>query len=348
MHCFDLARAPLIRATLLRLAAEEHALHLVKHHLVTDGWSEGVLAGELATLYQAYHRGEPSPLPELAIQYADHAAWQRSYLQGAVREELVSYWQQRLRGLQALALPLDHPRPAVRSGRGGEQERRLGEALGRAVRELGRRESATLFMTLLAAWKALLWTWSGARDIAVTTNVAHRDRVEIEPLIGLFTNLLVLRTDLSGDPTFRELLGRVRATTLEAFAHQDLPWAQIEDRCLPGGAEGSGDLLPAGFVLQNFPVEPFALPGLSVRLLELTAEAAPRDLYLLADEDGEDLRLRLLYRQDVFADPTMAALLARLVALLAAVTADLGHLGRPLSELAVDVRRRHAAGGGSR
>jgi amino acid adenylation domain-containing protein len=328
---FDLARAPLFRATLVRLAAAEHALLLVKHHIVTDGWSEGVLARELAALYRAYRQGEPSPLPEPAIQYADYAAWQRSYLQGAVLDELMGFWQERLRGVRALAIPTDHPRPAVRSARSAVHERMLGEALSGALRELGRRESATLFMTLLAAWKVLLALWSGERDIAVATNIAHRDRAEIEPLIGFFTNLLVLRTELAGDPTFRELLGRVRTTTLAAFAHQDAPWTEIQDRCLPGGLEATGTLFPAGFTFQNFPVEPLALPGLRAELLELSSGAGPRDLYLLADEQGRDLRVLLHYRKDVFGGPTMTALLERFVALLAAVTAD---PGRRLSELA--------------
>jgi amino acid adenylation domain-containing protein len=327
---FDLARDRLMRAMLVRLGAAEHALFVVKHHMVTDGWSEGVLAEELSALYQAYADGRPSPLPELPLQYGDFASWQQALLGSGAMAELRRRWRERLHGLVPLALPTDQPRPAVRSVRGGLRQRTTGEALSRAVRQLGRRESASLFMTLLAAWKALLALWTGQRDIALTTNVAHRSRPELFGLIGLFTNLLVLRTELGGDPTFRELLGRVRDTTLDTFADQDLPFVEILDHRLAGAASHDA-LFPAGFVLQNVQPRPLTLPQLATRRFDLVRRTAPRDLILLASEQEAELELMLLYREDIFTAATMDRLLARLVALLEAVCHD---PGRRLSSLA--------------
>jgi len=313
---FDLARGPLLITTLLRLADDEHMLVLVQHHLVTDGWSEGLLSEELAILYRTYVRGEPSPLPELPIQYADFAAWQRQWLQGPVFDELLGYWQQRLHAFKVIAIPTDHPRPAVRSVRGGRYDLRLDGTLSRGLRELGRRENATLFMTLLAVWNTFLRLWTGEVDITLTTNIANRGRAEVEPLIGLFTNVLVLRTDLSGDPSFSELLARVRETTLADFAHQDLPFVEILSRARPGRVSGYNELFPVGFVLQNVPVRPVSFPDLAVRLLDLDSGAVPRDLILIASEDGDEIETSLLYRQDIFEEATIMDLLIRFEELL--------------------------------
>jgi hypothetical protein len=290
--------------------------------MVTDGWSEGVLSTELSLLYPAFLRGEPSPLPELPIQYGDFAAWQREYLRSPLVAELSAYWRRRLAGFAALPLPTDRPRPAVRSIRGSRRYRVLDETLARDLRALGRRENASLFMTLLAAWKALLLRLSGEVDIALTTNLAGRTRAETEGLIGLFTNVLVLRTDLSGDPTFRQLLGRVRESTLDSYAHQDLPFVEILRQLSEERAGSYNELFPVGFVLQNFPQNPLPLPGLAVERLGLAPSTSPRDLILLVAESGEELRAVLLYRQDIFEPKTIEALLERFVALLAAVTED--------------------------
>jgi len=332
---FDLARAPLVKAALLRLSSREHVLFLVLHHIVTDGWSEGVLSEELALLYQASLRGEPSPLPELSIQYADFAAWQREVLRGPVFEKLMGFWLERLRDVPSLAIPTDRPRPAVRSVRGGVCRRRLDEALHRALLQLASREGASPFMILLAAWKAVLFQWTGQPDVALTTNVANRSRSEIERLIGVFTNVLALRTDLAGDPTFRELLQRVRTTTLDAFAHQDLPFIEILSRLRPGCVPSYNEIFPVGFVLQNFPVRQHTLPDLKLEPIDLSSGAAPRDLILVAGAVGADLDLSLVYREDVFEEATIAALLARLEALLrtAVETPEL-----PLSRLFAQVQ----------
>ncbi|HLL48050.1 MAG TPA: condensation domain-containing protein, partial [Longimicrobiaceae bacterium] len=225
---FDLERGPLFRALLLRLGAEEHVLVLCVHHVVSDGWSMGVLFGELSALYGAFARGEPSPLAELPIQYADYAVWQREHLSGEVLERQLAYWTRRLAGAPSLLeLPTDRPRPAAQSFRGARLRFELPAGLVDALGELARREDATLYMVLAAAFQLLLSRWSGQEDLVVGTPVAGRTHPETEGLIGLFANTLALRGDLSGEPTFRELLGRVRESALGAFAHQDLPFEKL-------------------------------------------------------------------------------------------------------------------------
>ena len=209
-HPFDLARGPLVRATLLRLGAGDHVLLLTMHHIVSDGWSMGVFFRELAVLYEAYATGKPSPLPELPVQYADFAQWQRQWLQGEVLAAHLTYWKQHLAGApEVLELPTDRPRPAVQSFRGATYPFTLPPALSTALKTLSQREGVTLFMTLLAAFKTLLHRYTGQGDLVVGAPIANRTRAEIEGLIGFFVNTLVLRTDLSGNPRFGELLGRV-------------------------------------------------------------------------------------------------------------------------------------------
>ena len=230
---FDLERAPLLRARLLRLGESEHWLLLTQHHIATDGWSSGVLRRELSVLYEAFREGKPSPLPELPVQYADYAVWQRDWLRGEVLEEQLSYWKHTLADLPVLELPTDRPRPAVAINRGGHLGFELGEDLARALKELGRREGATLFMTLLAAFQVLLYRYSGQEDVAVGVPLAGRRRPELEGLIGFFVNMLVLRGDLSGEPTFKDYLARVRTQALAAYAHQDMPFAKLVEELAP-------------------------------------------------------------------------------------------------------------------
>ncbi|HZH99277.1 MAG TPA: condensation domain-containing protein, partial [Fimbriimonadaceae bacterium] len=206
---FDLERGPLFRAKLLRLGEEEHLLLLTMHHVVSDGWSMGVLWRELGALYGAFSEGKPSPLAELPIQYADYALWQRQWLTGEVLDSQLTYWKERLAELSPLELPTDRPRSAAQTHRGASQELVLSESLTEALRDLARREGATLFMVLLGAFQVLLSRYAGQEDVAIGTPIAGRTRAETEGLIGFFLNTLVMRTDLSGDPTFREVLSRV-------------------------------------------------------------------------------------------------------------------------------------------
>ena len=206
----------MLRATLLKLDREDYVLLLVLHHIASDGWSRGILFRELSVLYNAFSTGKPSPLPNLSIQYVDFAIWQRQWLQGEVFEKQLDYWKRRLEDLPLLQLPTDRPRPAVQTFRGARQSVLLSKDLKEELKALSRREGVTLFMTLLAAFKALLHRYTGQEDIIVGSPIAGRNRAEIEGLIGFFVNMLVMRTDLSGDPTFRELLGRVREVCLGA------------------------------------------------------------------------------------------------------------------------------------
>ena len=230
---FDLEAGPLLRAQLLRLAAEEHLLLLNVHHIVSDGWSMGVLWRELSTGYNAFVSGHAPDLPRLPIQYADYAVWQREWLQGEVLEGQLAYWKEKLADLSTLELPTDRPRPPVPSYQGAHLTFDLPAPLTQALKELSRREGTTLFMTLLAAFQVLLHRYSGQEDIAVGTPIAGRGRTELEGLIGFFVNTLVLRSDLAGDPAFTELLARVRETALGAYAHQDLPFEKLVEELSP-------------------------------------------------------------------------------------------------------------------
>ncbi|MFL6335719.1 MAG: condensation domain-containing protein, partial [Pyrinomonadaceae bacterium] len=231
---FDLACGPLLRATLMQLGASDYLLLLSMHHIVSDGWSMGVLYRELSALYVAYSAGRRSPLAELPVQYPDFALWQRERLSGGVLEPLLSYWKERLAGMPAvLELPTDHVRPPVQVFNGASYSLTLPASLTERVKAVARQAEATLFMTLLAAFKALLSRYSGEEDVTVGTPVAGRTRVELEPLIGFFVNTLVLRTDVSGDPSFRELVGRVREVTLGAYAHQEVPFERLVEELRP-------------------------------------------------------------------------------------------------------------------
>ena len=232
---FDLSTDLLIRSLLVRLAPEEHILLLCIHHIVTDGWSMGVLIKELMALYETERRGLPSPLKPLRIQYADFALWQRDWLQGERLERQLSYWREQFKdGVPVLDLPTDHARPAVRSYRGAQLGFTLDAELTQRLKALGLAEGATLFMVLLAGWQTLLGRLSGADEVVVGADMASRNRAETEELIGFFINMLALKTDLRGKPGFRELVGRVREACLGAYAHQDVPYEKLSTNCRPG------------------------------------------------------------------------------------------------------------------
>ncbi|MEU0032372.1 condensation domain-containing protein, partial [Streptomyces sp. NPDC006335] len=226
---FDLASGPLIRACLIRLGESGHVLALAAHHVVFDDWSSRIFQSELLALYEAFRTGEPDPLPPLPVQYADFAVWQRTWLTGEVLDRQLAYWRERLAGAPLLELPTDRPRPPTRSTTGAIAEFRVPARTGESLRAMAQDNGATVFMALLAALSVVLGRHAGLDDVVVGTPVANRNRVETEDLIGFFVNTLVMRTDLSGDPTFAELLGRVRETALGAYAHQDLPFEQLVD-----------------------------------------------------------------------------------------------------------------------
>ncbi|HLL48047.1 MAG TPA: condensation domain-containing protein, partial [Longimicrobiaceae bacterium] len=321
---FDLERGPLFRAGLLRLDAEEHVLALCMHHIVSDGWSMGVLLRELEALYGAFARGEPSPLAELPIQYADYAVWQRDQLTGAALEEQLAYWRERLAGAPAvLELPTDRARPAEQGFRGALERRELpGELLGE-LKGVARREGATLFMVLAAAFQLLLSRWSGQEEVVVGTPVAGRTRAETEGLIGFFVNTLALRGDLGGEPSFRELLGRVRESTLGAFAHQDLPFEKLLEEL---AVERSLRHSPVFQVMINLfdRVEADAhLPGLRVDALPPPPDPGAKfDLTLYVQKHAGGIVFELVYNADLFTRARAAEMLGQLHHLLAQAARD--------------------------
>ncbi len=325
---FDLERGPLLRARLLRLQQgeeeTEHVLLATLHHIVSDGWSQGLLIGELAALYGAFAAGRSSSLPELTLQYPDFAAWQRDWLRGEVLEAQLAYWRRQLAGAPALLeLPTDRPRPALQGSGGGSVALDLPAGLEEAVAALSRREGASPFMVLLAAFQALLGRVSGQEDVPVGTPVAGRTRVETEPLIGLFMNTLVLRTDLSGDPGFRELVGRVRETALEAFAHQDVPFEKLVEELRPQRNLAHSPLFQVMLILQNAPTGVVPLGDLSLSRLPVESGTAKLDL-TLALAEGQGLRAQLEYRTDLFDCTTALRLLGHFEVLLRAAVADPG------------------------
>src|SRR5882672_488894 len=320
---FDLSRGPLIRATLLRLSELEHVLLFTMHHIVSDGWSLGILRREVAALYEAYAQGRPAALPELSIQYADFAVWQREWLQGAVLEEQLSYWRGQLGGgSPVLELPLDRARPAVQSLRGARQSLLLSETLTRALEALSRREGVTLFMTLLAGFQTLLYRYSGQEDIAVGTPIANRNRAETEELIGFFVNTLVLRCDLSGNPSVRELLQRVREVALGGYAHQDVPFEKLVEELQPERNLSHSPLFQVMFGLQNAAAGALELEGLSLSPLEIESGVTKFDLVLNLQETEQGLQGSLEYSTDLFDVGSVEQLLSHYQKLLAGMVAD--------------------------
>jgi amino acid adenylation domain-containing protein len=319
---FDLTNGPLIRARLLRLTPSEHWLLLTLHHIITDGWSSGVLKRELTTLYNAYHRGEPSPLPALLVQYADYALWQRQRLQGAVLEKQLGFWRQALSDLPILDLPTDRPRPLEASYRGGCVKFDVPESLTHSLKALGRREGATLFMTLLAAFQILLFRYSGQEDIAVGAPIAGRTRLELEGLIGFFVNTLVMRGDLSGNPTFSELLSRTRERALDAYSHQDLPFEKLVEESKPGRDLSRNPLFQVMFALENAPETGFRLPGLAITHLPLPRGTAKFDLTLYLTENDGALEGSFEYATDLFDASTIGRMAGHFRELLEGIAAD--------------------------
>jgi amino acid adenylation domain-containing protein len=350
---FDLARGPLVRITLLRLGDLENALILTMHHIVTDGWSFGIAADELAALYEAYHRGRPSPLLELAIQYADFARWQRDWLQGDTRERLIDYWRRQLAGVAPLELRTDRPRPAVRTARGGLIAFVLPKGLSESLLALTRREGMTPFMTLLAAFQTLLHRYTGQADITVGTPIANRSRAETEGLIGYFVNMLALRIDLSDDPTFRALLRRVRAVALEAYEHQELPLEILVETLQPQRDLSRTPLFQVMFVLQNNRMPDLGRQELTLDPLasDLGTGTAKFDLTLAMHETPDGFAGGFEYNTDLFDASTIERMAGHLRSLLESIAANperrISRLGLLTAEERSEILDRFANASGS-
>jgi amino acid adenylation domain-containing protein len=306
-RCFDLVQCPLLRYTLIHTHELEYILLFTIHHIVSDGWSVGVLIKELTTLYKDFCAEQPSSLPELPIQYADFAIWQRQWLQGEVLEAQLAYWKRQLgNNLPVLQLPTTRPRAEVKTNHGSTSSFIIPIKESESLQALSRQEGVTLFMTLLAAFQILLQRYTHQDDIVVGTDIANRNRAEIEPLIGFFVNLLVLRTDLSGNPSFPELLKRVRSCTLGAYAHQDLPFEELVKALEPDrNLSNIPPLFQVLFVLQNAPIPPLELTGLTLSLLEVENKVAKFDLALFLTETESGILGKWQYNSDLFDTPTI-------------------------------------------
>jgi amino acid adenylation domain-containing protein len=328
---FDLAQGPLLRTLVVRLVADDHLLVITWHHIIVDGWSLGVFTRELRILYEAFSHGLMPVLPPLPLQYADFAVWQRQWVQGEAIARQVAYWKKQLAGAPALLqLPTDHPRPAQQTYRGAHYTFLLSSSLTAALQHLGRQEGTTLYITLLAAFQVLLSRYTGEEDLVVGSPIAGRVRPELEELIGFFINTLVMRTDVSHNPTFRALLCRVRDTALDAYAHQDIPFEQLVEELRLPRALGYAPLVQVLFALQNVPRFSLELPGITSERVAVRTDAAKFDLSLLVWEDGEGLRGELEYNTDLFEAPTITRLASHYQTLLESIVAN---PDRPIASL---------------
>ena len=320
---FNIETGPLFRATLLLLSAEEHILLLTMHHIISDGWSIGILVRELIELYEAFVANRPSTLPPLAVQYIDFAAWHREWLQGEVLAKAVSYWKENLAGATSLLeLPTDRPRPPSQGFAGARQPVVIPQELTQSLRQLGEQQNATLFMVLLAAFKVFLFRHARQDDIVVGVPIAGRNKPELENVIGLFINMLAMRTDLSGNPTFRELLDRVRDTALGAYEHQDLPFEKLVEVMQPERDTSYSPIFQVMFHLGNLGIPSFNLPGLTLTPLDTETGTSKFDLTLDLTETSTGLKGHFDYSTDLFDQVTIERLSERFEILLKSAVAD--------------------------
>ncbi len=319
---FDLTLGPIMRARLYRTGEEEHLLYYNVHHIAYDGWSMGIFARELAAIYDALAAGAPPPLPPLEVQYLDFAVWQRQWLSGEVLEAQLAYWRRQLGAVPPLALPTDRPYPPFRTHHGAAVPLGFDERLQQEVKAFARRQGVTLFVALMAAWKALLHHWTTQEDIAVGTLIANRQRHETEALIGFFANSLVLRSDLGGDPPFAELLRRERETALDAYAHQDLPFEKLVEELNPPRDLARTPLFQVMLILLNAPGEALELPGLRLQPVAIDSRTAKVELTVYATDTAAGFDGFLEYNSDLFERPTMLRLLGHYRQVLEAAIAD--------------------------
>jgi amino acid adenylation domain-containing protein len=303
---FDLSKGPLVRAKVLKLGGQEHVLLLTMHHIVSDAWSAAIFFEELNTLYSSFVEGKPSPLPELAIQYGDYAAWQRSFLQGPVLDKQLAYWRDQLRRASPLLqLPTDRPRPNVRNFEGAHEPIPLPKEVMDSVKTLSQQEGVTPFMLMLAAFNALLFRHSGQEQIVLGTDIANRTSAETERLIGFFINLLPMHTDLAGDPTFRELLSRVREAALGAYAHQDLPFDKLVEELQPERSLSHNPIVQALFVMQNIPTHDRQLAGLEITPFSLPLTRSKFDVAVFIRDKGSEVIEDWVYSTELFERDTI-------------------------------------------
>jgi aspartate racemase len=320
---FDLAQDLMMRCLLLKLGADEHVLVVTTHHIATDAWSAGIFLRELAIGYEASCAGVVIPQRTLPIQYADYALWQRQWLKGRVLDRQLDYWKEQLAGAKEfLDLPTDRPRPASPTHRGAVETRRIAGDTVQRLRQLSRQDRVTLFMVLLAAFKTLLYRYTRQEDILVGSPVAGRNRMETENNIGFFVNTLVLRTDFSGNPTFRELLARVREVVLGAFEHQDLPFEKLVAELHPERHTSQGPLIQVMFVLQHATLEKFTLGDLTLSPVQISQPTAKFDLTLLVEERENELIAGIEYNADLFDASTIARMAGHWEKLLAGIAAN--------------------------
>ncbi|HZR43344.1 MAG TPA: amino acid adenylation domain-containing protein [Ktedonobacteraceae bacterium] len=316
---FDLAHGPLLRALLIQLAVDVHILVLTMHHIAADGWSKGIFVQELTALYVSFKEGRPAALPELPVQYVDFALWQRQWLQGDVLQRQLSYWKKQLAGISTLNLPTDYSRSQAGTSHALLYELAFPKDLSEELKKLSRRQGVTLFMVLVAALQTLLYRYSGQEDISTGSPIANRNRGEIEGLIGFFVNMLVLRTDLSGDPAFTALLERVREVTLGAYAHQDLPFEKLVEELQPERRMNQNPLFQVSFALQNAPISTLELPDLTVSYLPIEESVARFDIEMHLWETHDGLRGRLIYNTDLFAPATIKRMMTHFENLLQSI-----------------------------
>ena len=338
---FDLTSDCMLRASLLRQTAQQHILLLTLHHIAADGWSLGVLVSELTTLYNAFAQGKPSPLPELTIQYADFAVWQRKRLQGTALEQQISYWKQQLAGApELLQLPLDYNRPPIQQLTANKLDFQLSAQLTQGLRHLSQQAGATLFMTLLAAFQVLLARYTGQDDIVVDSPIANRTQKAIEPLIGLFVNDLALRANLAGNPTFLSLLGQIRHTTLAAYEHQDLPFDHLVEALQPKRHLGYNPVTQVAFALQNAPMGEFNLLDLQVSPLDLALQQTRMDIEVHLWEREAGLAGAWIYNTSLFRAATIERMVGHFQTLLASIVANPNQAINALNLLTPHERRQ--------
>ncbi|MGA9995150.1 MAG: amino acid adenylation domain-containing protein, partial [Pyrinomonadaceae bacterium] len=339
---FDLEKGPLIRAGLLRLAPQNHILYLNMHHSVTDRWSGAIIEKDIGVFYQSFLQGQPSPLAELPIQFVDYAVWQRERVNGEVYQAQLAYWKRQLEGAPfVLELPADNPRPAIQTFLGARVYFHLSQALLEALRELSLEEGATMYMVLMAAYKLLIYRYTGQEDIIVGCSIANRDRPETQDMVGFLLNLLVLRTDLSGNPSFRELLSRERETALGAYAHQDLPFGKLVQELRPKQDPSRNPIAQAAFIYLDFPelttMEPM---GLKATPLVVDNGASRFDLTLALVETPDGFVGSLEYIEGLYERARIERMAKHLETLLQAIVANPDGRIRELQLLTSEERHR--------